>query len=238
MSLSRQYHPPNVQSNITAGYWAAFRKDVFTLLSKGYSRLEYGRINRHYRKIDQMPRHLCVLKWFPIKSDAHEEAITGELVRIIEEMLNDTESPDWYDHYSIHEDPRIHSPDKFGKHRRRLDIRIEHNRLRPRTHYEFEAKRLCKGKSEVANYIGKEGLGLFLSGEYGRQWPEAGMLGYIQSDEPNHWAEKLSRKLSDGLDEPWESLSIVEGLPTFKTCHNRSEGLPPIRIFHALLNFC
>lgn len=214
MSLSRQYNVQNIQSNIAEEYWSAFRKNVFTLLSKGYSRLEHGSL-----------------------IDAHEEEITGELVRSIEEMFNDIDSPDWFEHYSIHDDPRIHSPDKFGKHRRRLDIRIEHNRLRPRTHYEFEAKRLCKGKSGVANYTGKEGLGMFLLGEYGRQWPEAGMLGYIQSDEPNHWAEKLSRKLSDGLDEPWISQNIVEGLPTFKTCHKRLKGLPPIRIFHALLNF-
>ena len=214
MSLSRPLVSAPVPSIFADEYWSAFRKDVFWLLWMGYSRLEHSRL-----------------------ISAEEEEITGELARCLCELLDEPSSPDWFYHYSVHEEPRIHNPEKSGKRRHRLDIRFEHTQSRPRKHYEFEAKRLCKSKAEVGSYLGKEGLGMFLSGKYARHWNEAGMLGYLQSNDPTHWAGKLAKRLSSDVIEPWMPEIIIDKLPTFRTCHSRPEDLPPIRIFHIFLNF-
>lgn len=215
MSLSRQRTLKPVPAIFADEYWQAFRKNVFILLWKGYSRLDHNH-------------------W----TTAEEESITGELVRHIEDTLDDPEGPDWFCQYTIHEECHVHHPNKLGKHRRRLDIRFQHNQAIPRVHYEFEAKRLCKNKKkDVSGYLGEDGLELFLSGEYGRRWPEAGMIGYVQSNHPGYWAEKLAHRLSSGIIEPWKEQPVIDELLTYKTCHPRVEDLESIRIFHILLSF-
>jgi len=205
--------PPNV---LAADYWPIFRKHVFTLVQMGSSRL------------DRQALHM-----------ADEEDITGELQRAIEELL-DGDAPSWADAYSICEESRVHAPDRRGKHRRRLDLRFERLGSRPRPHYVFECKRLCKDKSGIAEYFGQDGMTLFLSGEYARGWPEAGMLGYVQTDNPEEWAKKLERKLGGAGIEvtdhgSWQSIDLVTGLKTYATAHPRIAPLPPIHLVHALL---
>ncbi len=75
-------------------------------------------------------------------SDAQEEDITGELVRAIDSVLDNSNAPTWTDSFSIHEEPRIHTPNRKGKRRRRLDIRVDSSEIRPRSRLSFEAKRL------------------------------------------------------------------------------------------------
>lgn len=103
--------PPDELAEV---YWTVFRRHVFALIKIGHSRLDRQTL-----------------------AAAHEEDITGELKREIEEWL-DGEAPEWTSAYSIHEEPRVHAPDRRGKHRRRLDLRFEHTGARPRLHYEFE----------------------------------------------------------------------------------------------------
>ena len=40
-------------------------------------------------------------------------------------------------------------------------------------------------------YLGRDGLGCFLSGDYRRDECEAGMLGYMRSMTPQHWNKKI-----------------------------------------------
>jgi hypothetical protein len=214
VSLSRAHVPAIVPASISEAFWSSFRRDVFTLIWMGYSKLDCSNLNM-----------------------SEEEDITGELKQAIEKLFDEQDAPEWFNQYSVHEEPRIHRMDRKGKRRARLDIRFEHHQSRPRVHYEFEAKRLCKRKAEVGKYFGKDGLEMFLSGEYARQWPEAGMLGYVQSEDPIHWAGKLAEKLKIKLVEPWTREAIITELITYRTCHSRNEGLAPIRIFHALLSF-
>ena len=199
-------------------YWPAFRHDVFSLLQVGHGSLSRSRLR-----------------------GAHEKEITGELARALQQMLDDPAAPDWYDHYSVHEEPRIHAPDRKGKHRRRLDLRFERTGPRPRPHYEFEAKRLCRGKSGVAEYLGVDGLGAFLNGDYAAQWPEAGMLGYIQSDDRDFWQNAIAMKISQEQalppDGEWRPEPAVGQLPTYRSTHRRGKSLNPIRIYHVLLSF-
>jgi len=197
-------------------YWPAFRRHVFSLIQMGYQRLDRD----HAQSAD-------------------EEEITGELHKIISDLL-DEGAPKWADFYSIHEEPPVHSETRKGKRRRRLDLRFERLGSRPRPHYEFECKRLCKGKSGVADYFGAEGMSHFLTGEYARHWPEAGMLGYVQSGTVGEWETKLSSRLVESKvqtlpDGYWHRVSISDDLDTYTTAHPRAEALGSIRVFHALL---
>lgn len=198
-------------------YWREFRRRVFFLVQVGYRRLEAARFQA-----------------------AHEEVITGELHRKIKDYL-DADAPEWADSYTVHDDPPVHAEGRKGKHRRRLDLRFERLGARPRPHYEIECKRLCKGKSGAADYFGADGMALFLVGAYARQWPEAGMIGYVQTGDVCEWQEKLATKLAKQdvpqlSDGGWRSVTLVDGLATYATTHPRDADQAPIRVFHALLS--
>lgn len=216
MALSRRSPGSAVPAWLRDNYWVTFRHDVFTLLHLGHARLD---------------RHSLTA--------AHEEDITGELTRVIEELLDDPHAPEWYSRYGVHEEPRLHSPIRKGKRRQRMDIRIECTDQRPRTHYEFEAKRLCRGKCGCSDYLGPEGLRAFLTGEYAPRWPEAGMLGYVQSDDVSHWEHELATNMAAGPnrlhDGDWQPEPMVTDLFTYRSKHERIAPLESITIYHALL---
>ena len=220
MSFSNRFvSPESPPSDWIEAYWPQFRRHVFSLVQMGYCRLDSDRFRT-----------------------AGEEVITGELHREIENLLGQKDAPAWTDFYSIHDDPPVHAEDRKGKHRRRLDLYFEHIGSRPRPHYEFECKRLCKGKCGAADYFGADGMTLFLTGEYARRWPEAGMLGYMQSGTSTEWTKKLATKLASTeipqLPEGgWHVYPLIEELDTYATAHPRTEELGTIRIFHALLPF-
>ena len=65
-------------------YQKAFRKKVFRLLKMGYDRLDAISFK-----------------------DAEEEDITGEIVRKVNETLEDRGSPRWVSSFSVHEDPSV-----------------------------------------------------------------------------------------------------------------------------------
>jgi len=226
MPLTQQRKPTAVPAWMPTNYWPTFRRDVFTLLHQGYAALDHSQLR-----------------------DAEEEDITGDLVRMLEDVLNDPGAPAWYDKYSVHEEPRVHAPDRKGKRRRRLDLRFERTDQRPRPHYEFEAKRLCRRRSGVADYLGVDGLSLILGGEYAAKWPEAGMLGYLQSNDVEYWqrklADKVGKKLADKVGkkldlrvvEGWQAEIVVSELCTYRSKHQRTQHLKPITIYHLLLPF-
>jgi hypothetical protein len=176
--------------------------------------------------------------------DAEEEDITGELKRTIELLLDRKSSPDWMDWFHVSEEYRIHSPERKGKRRRRLDIRIDCSEQRPRTRMPFEAKRLDKNHG-VSQYVGKDGLRCFLDGRYARDDKIAGMLGYVQNDGLDNWAVKLEKTISRNAQElslldtgSWRHEQQVNELShTYKSGHDRPGVGSPIGIFHTLLLF-
>lgn len=218
MALSRHRQGRTAPAWLRDNYWVSFRHDVFTLLHLGHERLDRNSLTA-----------------------AHEEDITGELTRVIGELLDDPDAPEWYSRYGVHEEPRLHSLNRKGKCRQRMDIRIECTDQRPRTHYEFEAKRLCRGKCGSAGYLGSEGVGAFLAGEYAPKWPEAGMLGYVQSDDVSHWAYELATRMAAGPDRlpdgDWQPEAMITGFFTYRSKHERVAPLESITIYHALLPF-
>lgn len=166
------------------------------------------------------------------------------LVKSIETALEDDHAPDWVIWYAVYDDPPINKDSRHGKHRQRVDVKIVRHLKGKRPKMQFEAKRLYNGSS-VSKYLGNEGLGCFLSGEYAHEHQEAGMLGYVQIDSETAWAKKIKHRIEKkpqnyGLCEKskWTKTSIVPGLGyTYRTYHNRTKIKEPIGISHVFLKF-
>jgi hypothetical protein len=177
-------------------------------------------------------------------SDAKEEDITGELVRAIELVLDNPKTDPWTDSFSIHEEPRIHDPNRKGKRRRRLDIRIDSTVIRPRCRLCFEAK--CLGKNHnISNYLGNEGLHRFIDGRYALDDDIGGMLGYVQDGNCDEWAKKIEavfldnkKNLSLMITSPWRKEMTSTEVPfTYHSGHKRLNLQQQIEIYHILLCF-
>lgn len=204
-------------------YQKAFRKKIFQLLNMGYNRLDAASLK-----------------------DSEEEDITGEIVREINEILEDRESPTWVGSFAVHEELRINKQDRKGKRRKRVDIEFEWVCHGPRQHYPFEAKRLRVNSHPVGEYLGPSGLGEFLSGNYAHDRIEAGMIGYVQSDTPESWAAKMQTKfekepemIQTCSDGDWTNSTVIDGLRhCFRSKHHRPTLDRPITLYHIFLIFC
>ncbi|MGE0679981.1 MAG: hypothetical protein AB7P69_03585 [Candidatus Binatia bacterium] len=177
-------------------------------------------------------------------SKQKEPAITGELVRSMEEVTEDPRLK-VFRHFDVQDDPHINTPGRLGENRYRLDIKIVSSQRLPKSRFSFEAKRLGK-RHPATKYVGPEGLGCFLRGDYASAEDDAGMLGYVQSDTAESWARKIQAKLearrkvfSLHAHSAWRKYPIRSG-PTY-TCHTRHNRVTlrrPIDIYHTFLMFC
>ena len=173
-----------------------------------------------------------------------EPAITGELVRSMKSFLSDMAAPEWADHFSVHDDPPVNDDIHFGRDRNRIDIRVDSAKPRPGTSFAFEAKRLARGYP-VSKYLGKDGLGCILCGDYARDEDEAGMIGYMQDDDAGYWAVQIESTLRadqtmhelSGTD--WWQLHDFPHGPShvFASFHARSAVGRSVVIYHSLLLF-
>lgn len=210
-------------ANDSKEYQKAFREKVFKLLNMGYDRLDAASLK-----------------------DSEEEDITGEIVKGINEILEDRGSPPWVSSFAVHEELRINEPDRKGKRRKRVDIEFEWACHRPRHRYPFEAKRLRVNTHPIGEYVGPAGLGEFLSGNYAHDKIEAGMIGYIQSDTPESWAAKIQKKFEKEPeiiqacpDGDWTNTTIIGELwHCFRSKHHRPTLNKPITLYHIFLIFC
>lgn len=203
-----------------ASYDQFFRRDAHQLLAWGY---EDARSN--------------------INSTLEETAITGFIAEKIDKRFDDPDTPSRFERYYLGEDQPVVGEGRIGKSRRRLDLVITCSTRKPRLKYVFEAKRLCKGKVTIGDYIGEEGLQRFVTGTtYAAQYPEAAMIGYIQSDNHEYWINELNRKFDA---DPDNSLCIRQRLSQIQVIasllyewvsqHDRSTG-NPITLYHILLD--
>lgn len=174
-------------------------------------------------------------------STLHEPAISGLICEGISLVLDDAASPDWVDDYEIHDDPPVHDAKRLGKHRRRVDIKLASRRSRPRTRFSFEAKSL-NANAGAAEYLGKEGLGQFITGAYSADQTVGGMLAYVQTDDCDRWQARIESKVDAaihrlGLGGRWITIAIVNQLThTSQTIHKRPGKLRNIRIIHTMLD--
>ncbi len=174
-----------------------------------------------------------------------EPAITGLLVKEMNSLIEDEKAPSWMRNLVALDDPPQNSPTRLGKARRRIDIEfvlVQRGR-RPRFH--FEAKRLYRSDS-VSEYLGPKGLVLFVNGEYAAEEDAGGMVGYVQTELPKVWLQKIEA----ALDGARRSLCIPQGTgfesvrlapeldPVHVSHHNRRSVGRQIQIYHTLLLFC
>ena len=169
--------------NWIATYDSFFRRDAHQLLAWGY---EDARTN--------------------INPTLEETEITGFIAEKIDKKFDDPDTPSRFERYYLGEDKPITGEGRTGKSRRRLDLVIEWSGCKPRPKYVFEAKRLRKQGYPISKYTGEDGLQPFVYGTaYAAQYPEAAMIGYIQSDNYEYWIRELTRKFTESNN----GLSII-----------------------------
>jgi len=218
---ARSYYQPEGFSECGADYARRFVPRAHELIARGYAKLT--------------PSDFC---------NAEEDDITGEIVRAVDAVLDDGDAPSWACWFSIHDDPHIHDPDRKGKRRRRLDIRIDSSERHPRSRLGFEAKRLGS-KHGCSAYLGAEGLGCFLTGKYAADNRAGAMLGYVQQGQPADWAKKIGQAIAKKAAQlsllpssPWSPHRLTPRLRhTYRSGHDRPTLGSPIEIYHTFLLF-
>jgi hypothetical protein len=203
-------------------YRAAFIRNCHTLIARGYSGLSRASFR-----------------------DQQETEITGELIRSIKDVLQRPDSPTWMDRFFVADDPPVNASGRKGKSRRRVDIEIERGEHGPRPRLQFEAKRLYSG-SPVSEYLGADGMLLFISGEHAAGQIDGGMLGYVQEGTSGNWAAKIAEKINGDVRTyrviaggEFAAFPVTAELDsTHRSAHRRSKHLEPITIHHTLLMFC
>jgi len=218
--MSDPLSSPASDTPLAPAYTAALRTHALTLLALGHARMTPANF-----------------------TTSEEDAITGELTREMNAVIEDESAPEWAEHYSAREQVRANTPGLLGKARPIVDIEFERHRRGRRPRLRFEAKRLGPGRKHSANsYFGDGGLEAFTTGYYDRTHADVGMLGYVQSDDESKWAEKLStasmsRLQSLGIIEAWSAFPGEGFAPfTYRTGHHDESGRT-LNVFHVLLAF-
>ena len=218
-----QYPKGTLSSEIVfEAFSEVFRLQVHLLLAWGY---EYARAQ--------------------IESD-DENDITDLLYQSIRHILRSGRAT-WCDNYSVHNEAPISGGKHTGKARRSIDLLIEYVTLPGRPEYVFEAKPLNYPKryQRVGNYVGRDGVKRFLSGEYAdytANYPEVGMLGYVLSDTLEHWRKDLKKVIDNKstqlrLKGPQQDVHLIDAFPLeWVSQHERDSNDHPITIYHILLD--
>jgi len=177
-------------------------------------------------------------------TDTDEPAISGELVRFARQYCENKDLSEWAWPYTIHDDPPENDKSRKGKSRKRVDIIIERAQRGRHPRVRFEAKRLKKPGFPASEYVGQKGLGEFVSGNYAPESNVVGMLGYVQSDDCRHWANKLldevqAKKQAVHLkkDSRWKKAGLKNIEHCYTTRHTRSTDRGKFLVYHLLLNF-
>ena len=211
----------NLNSFTLDSYFYGFRRDAHQLLFWGHQKA--------------LPQIHC---------DLEEEEITGLIVEAMREKLKDTAIPErFYDRYSVGEEKPLAVEGRTGKRRRKLDIVVESNLPREiRPEYIFEAKRLRKNGYPIGKYIGEDGLQCFVKGIYASQYPEAAMVGYVQSDAASYWESELKRSFDGDLNnnlrikQLLQKVQVLFSIPdVWVSEHERITG-SAIAVYHIFLN--
>ncbi len=218
------HHKHNAKgSSDDSDYKAGFYRDALRLIVAGYERL-----------IGSGGDYSC----------EEEPAITGEIVRCGNDYIEDMNSSDWVERYSIEEEHPEHDKDRKGKSRKRVDVFIRFAQKGVRPRIRFEAKRLKMPGFASSKYVGTEGLGEFIAGHYAVDDNVAGMLGYVQSNDCSYWAKDISDVIDKKKQEvclakygQWEKASLENVNDCYQTRHKRAVGNRELLIYHLLLDF-
>lgn len=199
----------------------AFRKNAHLLISVGYSA---GRAK--------------------ITTNEHnEEHITELIICGMKDWMRLRDRPSWCKYYSVHEEAPVSGKGSHGKARPRTDIFIELGSRPARPEYVFEAKRLRTMGYGAGKYTGVEGMGCFTEGIYASGYDEAAMLGYVQSNSPLEWKERVKKSIMEKETElhlknpQYDEVVIAEFPLEWVSEHERhTTQSGSVRIYHILLD--
>jgi hypothetical protein len=217
-------HKSNInQSDDSIDYEVGFHRDALFLIIAGHKRLTENAADY---------------------SNEEEPIITGELVRFTREYIEAPDICEWTYRYVVHDDPPENDAIRMGKRRKKVDIIVERTQKGRHPRMRFEAKRLKRPGFSVGKYVGKEGLGEFIAGNYAADNDTACMLGYVQSDDCDCWAQKISDDLKKKKEEVgmvkgghWQKAHLDNIDQCYKTRHNRPTVKSELLVFHLLLVF-
>ena len=223
MAISTGRARPSGRSENAEPFRALFRRRVFSLVYWGYQRLDAAEYQA-----------------------SEEPDITGELRDAVQQVLENRALPPprWARLFNVRDEGRLRSPSRKGKRRKIIDLQFEFS-AHVRVRFDIEAKRLSKGHSEVAKYLGSEGLGEFIAGNYASADPDGGMLGYVQTGTREEWAGKIEAGMAKRQSElfvqaggNWQAAQLAPGLQhCYSSVHGRPAVGRPIAILHSLLDF-
>lgn len=129
--------------------------------------------------------------------DYDEIAITGELVHQLRGVVGKLPFTQYGFLLAVHDDAPVHGNSPVGKKRLRIDLQIEQVSTAVRPRFSFEAKRLCRPEHKSASsYVGPEGVGSFVSGEYAPEAPWGGMLAYVETGSVKDWLKLIRTRIS------------------------------------------
>lgn len=202
----------------TPEFREAFVRKCHRLLGLAYNQLDHGPL--------RTPR---------------KPKITGELARTMEEVLESIPPPRGMRNLVVFDDPPQNAGRRRGRQRLRVDIEVRAVEVGPKPRFRFEAKRLTSKRS-ISAYLGKDGLRMYTGGQYAAEQDDAGMLGYVQTGQPNTWATQIHGRLRAKpalcAGGEWTLCSLAFETPmTFRSVHERVSAGRPIVIFHTLLSF-
>ena len=203
--------------------------------------------------VAQFRRHsheLIAAGYARVRGEAHcesaEDLITQRIKEEVKAAQREEGLPRWAERYYITDQAPVSGPDREGIDRPKIDIEVESSACRSRPVFHFEAKRLRRDRSDsVSEYVGPTGLGSFLAEWYGRSGDEGGMLGYVQSESPDYWAEAIQRKLQRDpkqthrltRDGGWSAIRLIPALQQTYSTQHRRPTLGSVTIYHTLLDF-
>lgn len=172
-----------------------------------------------------------------------EPEITGELTVAIKAVLSGSATA-WMKFFFAQDEVPVNCVGRKGKHRKKVDIYIECSSHSPRLHYRFESKCLGPGHT-IGKYLGREGLGRFLRGDYASDEDQAGMLGYVQSGDLDAWGHKIADELGktpagyfvDPTQPFAKRRTAAASTRKYRSRHNRPTVGRTILIDHLLLLF-
>lgn len=206
---------------VVAAFWDRFVKDAHVLVAEGFARLTPSSLAKD-----------------------HEEFISGKIVEAIDDWYVANGRPEWTREYAVTPEVPLRDARRQGKARKRIDIQVEGRSGAGRPpRFLFEAKRFHNSNS-VSAYVGQSGLGEFIEGNYAREAPAAGMLGYVQKGTLQEVIDKVDDKLDGervlhGLAPKgvvWTSTTLDARLGNTRiSTHTRRNSLGTIAIYHSFL---
>jgi hypothetical protein len=208
--------PLAISPKLKAPIKAAFRRHCHRFLATGYTEA--------LRRIRNGPDE--------------ETDITGYICEALEKWFRN--NPQQSVGFFIKDDPPVRGTGKTGKRRPRTDIVIGYA-AGARPEFCFEAKRLHRSKAVGSRYTSAAGMGCFIVGFYARQYAEAAMIGYVQTDTLEQWQSELQGRVQDEaqqlkLERTDANVSFESAFPLeWSSTHSRQDN-SPIRLFHLLLD--